>query len=222
MKLATLITVSLKKYLFELEVLCRDHQFDILGLIETRVDRHTKDPEIQIDGYDIYRDDRNTSGGGVAVYVYKALRHFHRSDIKDPKLDIVGVESTPLHAKNIIVLSWYRPPMSDNDEGTMEALKNFLTKLDAEGKEIYLMGDTNCDFKKPNEGPARQLKSINKEFQLEQQMKEPTRVASVVNKDGSTRVTKTLIDHITTNRLNYILSVEVLKIGMTDHYLPLI
>ena len=88
----------------ELEILCRDHQFDILGLNETRVDEHTKDSEIQIDGYDIYSDDRNTSGGGVAVYVNKNVRHFHRSDIKDPKLEIVGVEITPLHAKNFIVL----------------------------------------------------------------------------------------------------------------------
>ena len=44
-------------------------------------DEHTKDSEIQIDGYDIYRDDRNTSGGGVAVYVNQTVRHFHRSDI---------------------------------------------------------------------------------------------------------------------------------------------
>ena len=74
----------------------------------------------------------------------------------------------------------------------------------------------------PNEGPARQLNSIYNEFQFEQQIKEPTRVASVVDEDGSSRVTKTLIDHIATNRPSYILSAEVLKIGMTDHYLPFI
>ena len=135
----------------------------------------------------------------MAVYVNQTVRHFHRSDIKDPKLEIVGVEITPLHAKNFIVLCWYKPPKSDNDKETFEALKNVLSKLDAEEKEIYLMGDTNCDFKKPNEGPARQLNSIYNEFQFEQQIKEPTRVASVVNEDGSTRVTKTLIDHIATN-----------------------
>ena len=127
-----------------------------------------------------------------------------------------------MHAKNFIVLCWYRPPKSDNDKETFEALTNLLSKLDAEGKEIYLMGDTNCDFKKPNEGPARQLNSIYNEFQFEQQIKEPTRVASVVDEDGSSRVTKTLIDHIATNRPSYILSAEVLKIGMTDHYLPFI
>ena len=79
----------------------------------------------------------------MAVYVNKTVRHFHRSDIKDPKLEIVGVEITPLHAKNFIVPNWYRPPTSDNEEETFEALTNLLAKLDAEGKEIYLMGDTN-------------------------------------------------------------------------------
>ena len=43
----------------------------------------------------------------------------------------------------------------------------------AEGKEIYLMAYTNCHFKKPNDGPARQLNSIYNEFQFEQQIKEP-------------------------------------------------
>ena len=121
-----------------------------------------------------------------------------------------------------IILCWYRPPTSDNDKETFEALTNLLSRLDAEGKEVYLMGDTSCDFKKPKEGPARQLHSIYNEFQFEQQIKEPTRVASVVNEDGSTRVTKTLIDHMATNHSSYILSAEVLKIGMTDHYLPFI
>ena len=36
----------------------------------------------------------------MAVYVNQTVRHSHRSDIKDPKLEIVGVEITPLHAKN--------------------------------------------------------------------------------------------------------------------------
>ena len=94
---------------------------------------------------------------------------------KTKKLEIVGVEITPLHAKNVIFPCWYRPPTSDNDKETFEALTNLLSRLDAEGKEVYLIGDTNCDFKKPNDGPARQLHSIYNEFQFGQQIKEPTK-----------------------------------------------
>lgn len=89
---------------------------------------------------------------------------------------------------------------------TFETLTSLLSKQ--RQREIYL-GDIKCDFRKPNNDPARQLKSICNEFQFEWQIKEPTRVVSVADEDGSTQVTKTLISHIATNYLSYILSVEV-------------
>ena len=81
----------------------------------------------------------------------------HRSDIENSKLEIVGVEITA--RKKLLSPLLVKPPSvkPDYDKDTFEAITNFLSKLDAEGKEIYLMGDTNCDFKKPNEGPTKQL-----------------------------------------------------------------
>ena len=56
-------------------------------------------------------------------------------------------------------------------------------------------------------------------FQFEQQIKEYTRVASNINNEGKTVITKNLIDYFATNRVRHILKSEVIQIGMVDNYL---
>ena len=108
-----------------------------MGLNETRLEKVISDSEIRIDGYDIYRVDRNTSGGGVAIYVNQNIPHFQRTDISNTALVIVGIEVEPKHANNFLVICWYRPPATDNDEVSFNALRELISKLDSEGKEIF-------------------------------------------------------------------------------------
>ena len=84
---------------------------------------------------------------------------------------------------------------------------------------MIVIGDTNCDYKKPKDGNTRKLKLICSEFQFEQLITDYTRVSSTVNPSGETRLTKTLIDHVSTNRPNYISLAGVIKVGTTDHYM---
>ena len=109
-------------------------------------------------------------------------------------------------------------PTPGNDKGSFEALRNLLSAVDAEGKEIILIGDTNCDLKNCKDGYTKSVKSIYSEFQFEQQIHDYTRVATQ-EKDGIQHSSKTLIDHFATNSPNYILRANVLKLGMVDHYL---
>ena len=148
----------------ELAKLMHDHELDVLGLNETRLSKDIRDSEVSVEGYDIYRHDRDTSGGSVAIYVKDTLSHQKRENIRDPNLEIIGIEITPRHAKSYIVLCWYRPPTEGTDVSTFEALTNIIKKLDAEGKEIILVGDTNCDYKKPKDCNTRKLKLIYSEF----------------------------------------------------------
>ena len=57
----------------ELAKLMHDHELDVLGLNETRLSKDIRDSEVSVEGYDIYRHDRDTSGGGVAIYVKDTL-----------------------------------------------------------------------------------------------------------------------------------------------------
>ena len=193
-------------------------EFHILDLSETRLSKAIIDSVLELEGFDIHRKDRDTNGGGLAIYENSSISHNRRYDIDDPLLEIVAVEITPFHARSFIVICWYRPPTSGNDKESFEALRNLLSAVDAEGKEIILIGDTNCDLKNCKDRCTKSIKSIYSEFQFEQQINDYTRVA-VIKKDGIQHSSKSLIDHFATNCPNYILRANVLKLGMVDHYL---
>ena len=93
------------------------------------------------------RHDRDTKGGGVAIYVTDTLSHCKREGIRNPNVEIIGIEITPKHDKSCIVPCLHRPPTEGTDVSTFEALTKIFKKLDAEGKDIILVGDTNCDYK---------------------------------------------------------------------------
>ena len=65
-----------------------------------------------------------------------------------------------------------------------EALTRTIKKLDAEGKEIVLTGDTNCDYKIPKDCNTRKLKLLYSEFQFEQLITDFTRVATKTSCNG--------------------------------------
>ena len=65
--------VSLRKHRLELEILLSDNDIDIIGLSETRLDEAVRDSDVNINGCDIYSNDRNANGGGVAIYVKESL-----------------------------------------------------------------------------------------------------------------------------------------------------
>ena len=72
-KIAFLNICSLTCHYDELCVFMEDRTIDILGLNETRLDNTIADSQIDIEGYDILRRDRNRNGGGVAFYVAQSL-----------------------------------------------------------------------------------------------------------------------------------------------------
>ena len=211
--------LSLRKNKLELAKLVKDHQLDLICLNETRLSKDICDNDVSIEGYDLYRQDRGTFGGGVAIYIRSTLSHHKRDDIKEPNLEIIGLEITPKHAKSYIVLCWYRPPTDCADTSTFLSLTKLIRDLDSEGKEIILIADTKCDLKKSKDCNTRKLKLVYSEFQFEQLITDYTRVATSVCSDGKTNTTRTLTDHLSTNRPNYISSSGVIKISMSDHYM---
>ena len=58
-------------------------------------------------------------------------------------LELRCIEVKPIRAKPFFVVSWYRPP-SDLTE-TFDKFEEVLKCLESEGKEIIVLGDTNCD-----------------------------------------------------------------------------
>ena len=51
-----------------------------ISINETRLSENIDDGFIKIDGYDVFRADRNRAGGGVALYVETAINANLRQD----------------------------------------------------------------------------------------------------------------------------------------------
>ena len=53
-----------------------------MAFTETRLDKQISDNVVSIDDYTLYRKDRNSSGGGVAMYVNNVgIQHKLRQDL---------------------------------------------------------------------------------------------------------------------------------------------
>lgn len=121
--------------------------------------------------------------------------------------------------KPFCLVCWYRPPAAGADDTAFESLRASLGELDQEGKEIILVGDTNCDFKNSTDANTKQLKLVYSEYKMEQLIKNYTRVAFTTTEQSGQRLSKSLIDNFSTSSSKYVLETDILETGMVDHYL---
>ena len=93
-------------------------------------------------------------------------------------LELISLEvSQNIYAKSSHLVCWYLPPTAGAYEFVFENLREISKDLDRVGKEIILIGDTNCDLRCSKKANAKQLKLIYSEYHLEQLIKSYTRVA---------------------------------------------
>ena len=149
----------------------------------------------------------------MVVGLQDNIRFKHRNDIPTNGLETICIEVEPPKAKSFLVLAWYRPP-SDTIE-TFDKMEKVLSYLDTEGKELILLGDTNCDFgSKENgrltDGNAKLLSNIYNIYSLKQLIEDPTR---------ATCSSSTIIDHIATSCARNSIESGVYEVGMSDHYM---
>ena len=94
-------------------------------------------------------------------------------------------------------------------------IESLVRLLDKENKESITVGDTKCDLHNHNHtknlynhNHTKHLNTLMNNFGLTERIKEPTRI---------TVSTQTLIDHIITNRPNFVLHGGVIHCGISDH-----
>ena len=199
---------SLRKHKDEIEVLMRENKIDILALNETKLDSKTEEEQVSIPGYTVLPCDRNSHGGGVAIYLRDTLNFEHRTDLKTDNFEMICIELKPRCSKPFILLAWYRPPNYETE--TLTEVNTLLETLEKEQKETLLIGDVNCndlDLVGKNK-VLETLRNIYREYQLKQLIKNPTR---------STLTSQTLIDHFATNKPKRIINFGVFTTGFSDH-----
>ena len=105
------------------------------------------------------------------------------------------------------MVTWYRPTKSSLE--LFDKFELFLKKIDGKYKEIYVLGDMNCNFQSnPMENHTKHILDIIINYQLTQIITDSTRVSNS---------SKTLIDVFITNSSKSIISSGVYPLSNNDH-----
>ena len=206
---------SLLAHIDDLRIFMNNSKIDVLAINETKLDASIHDREVHLPGFEIVRRDRpvnGRNGGGVCIYLRSNLNYSIRSDLCDDQLECIVLEITKPRSKPFLISTWYRPPNSPSE--IFLAFEKLIDKIDAEDRELYLLGDLNSDVLPNNvqhyNHNARKLTSILDIYGLDQLIDEPTHI---------TPTSKSLIDVCVTSCPEKIVNSGVIYLGMSYHSL---
>ena len=158
----------------ELQLLIGLHKPNIICIVETWLSSEISDQELQIDGYQIVRLDRNRHGGGVMFHISDAL-HFTVLPAC-PSLELL---SLIIHenSNRCCVSLFYRPPNSP--PSILTTLSTLLEAIDISTfSNFILVGDFNVDISNPSHPLTNTLNDMSHSFHLQQIVTEPTHIYS--------------------------------------------
>ena len=191
-----------------------DSKIDVLLINETKLESTVHGSEVYIPGFEVVRKDRRVNGrkgGGVCVCLRTNLNYRIRDDLNNDDLECLIVEIRKPRSSAFLVGTWYRPPNSPPER--FNEFENVMDKINAENKELYILGDANCNLLPEVSGHNfLYLTNIFYIYGLSQLITEPTRV---------TPVYKTLIDLCITNSPEKATNSGVIHLGISDHSLVL-
>ena len=144
MKIACLNVNRLLPKLDQIRIFCEAGNLDVLAVNETKLDSQIGDNEIQMNGYDIIRKDRNKFGGGVCLNIKNKFNYTVRNDLMHEQLENIIIEIKKPNLVPIFVCTWYQPPGSPIE--LFEIFESTIEKVDALKGELYVLGDLNCDL----------------------------------------------------------------------------
>ena len=161
---------------------------------------------------------KSCRGGGLLTYVNKRVCN-SSDDIEsltlhpEPSLSgeflITKIRSCKKFSNTVLVVNIYRSP-SSNSTKFIEIFDETLSKLRKHGKkQIILAGDFNIDLiKHERDEKSQNLIDTAASFGFAQVISRPTRI---------TDHSATLIDHVYTNKVEKIISSNVVALDLSDH-----
>ena len=156
------------------------------GLSETWLKPNISDSLINILGYNLLRNDRQTQhlngqnkrGGGIVVYCRNDLNLIQLTGppftISNEYIETIVTLFQEKMTKKCYIITLYRPPNGDVEDFCEQIDKLCKSLPDRENSDIIIGGDFNINFAK-NSNHKSMLNRIMKRFSLSQLIKEPTR-----------------------------------------------
>ena len=167
---------SLINKLDDLEAAVRLNSSDIICLTETWLSDEVPSEAVNIDGFCLYRKDRNRQGGGVACYVRAEFPCTRLQSFESPGLETLWLllrsPRMPRWLSHIIIAVIYHPPNGNSHEMT-EHITNCADEITRAHPNacILVVGD----FNRLRDGPLRN-------YPLRQVVRGGTRKDSVLDK----------------------------------------
>ena len=211
LKLAHLNINSLLPKISYVRILLSKTKLDVLVVSETKIDDTISDNELKIDGYEIYRQDRNRHGGGVLFFVSDLLESHPLKHLCNKNTEALWVKICLKKSKPLFIAGVYRPPSRgsqlESTENICTYLTNSIRKLPDQG-EFFILGDFNTDMLTKN-ALSSKINELCSSLSSTQLIEEPTRV---------TENSSTLIDLILANS-SCVSKAGVFHLGISDHSL---
>lgn len=190
----------------EIKILIQARDIDILCISETWLSSNIPSQYVNIGGYNLFRRDAISRGGGTCMYVRDNLNAVQLSfDLPAAE----GIEDLWLRVQHrklpsLIVGAMYRHPPAP--VASFDYISEILQRVSLQNKSIFLLGDLNDDLLKS----SAKLSKILKTAKFHQVIDRPTRI---------TLTSKTLIDVGITNNLEIVNSTKVVPCHISDHEL---
>jgi hypothetical protein len=135
---------SLRNKVNEINNLLKLYNIHILAISETHLYISFGDTSVEIQGYKIYRRDRNAYGGGVAVYIQSHIPVMLREALMSSVIEVLWLQVHLAHLKSLLLGCCYRPPTV-----LTVSINNMCEMLDSVcdvNREVYFLGDLNIDW----------------------------------------------------------------------------
>ena len=97
------------------------------------------------------------------------INYIIRQDIISSELEAVCVEIIKPHSRQFLVTTIYRPPNASSE--FFDHFEKLIKAIDDENKEMYILGDLNCDMLKTDKDsnfPTNKIKTLYELYQLSQ------------------------------------------------------
>jgi len=154
LKILSLNINSLSAKIDELRLMAYETKFDIIALMETKINDTFWSSKLAITGYDFHRRDMSRNGGGIALYINSQLPYTMLDPTLPTSSETLWIKLSFPCTRPILLGAVYRSQIETN---FCETFSNTLHKLLEplnKGRnpcEIVCVGDFNFDqFKKKN------------------------------------------------------------------------
>ena len=133
---------SIKNKVHETQVLIDNADPDIILGTETWLNGNISSAEVLPTNFQVFRNDRSDSYGGVLIAVREDL--ICSPVLSSQKTELISVKLQLNRAKSIIISSFYRPPNMTEDTYSSAALEELIKlKHDNQNSNFWIGGDFN-------------------------------------------------------------------------------